>query len=216
MRLRCQPNGGCGGSGCRTRPGRRSPSSQRLSLTGTRSSRAGHTPRPLPARPLPPTPSSPPGGQRPSSRASRTPPSATLHDQGLRQGAGEGPEAPPLPSPSAPQPWADRWTRREGAAGPGHLSPPSRPGAHAGPSRELQAAWGSGRGRRGQQRGDPGEGLRRTDKTGPASCPRPAHGRASGRIRGPRSSAASLSCETGSHPPLFPPTSAPSPGRGEP
>lgn len=72
---------------------------------------------------------------------------------GRTPGAGEGPRgsSAPLPSPSAPHPQADRWTRQEGAAGPGHLSPPSQLGPQGLPragcteeSAGRQAAVGAG------------------------------------------------------------------------
>lgn len=69
-----------------------------------------------------------------------------------------GPQGFSLPSPSAPHPKADRWRRQEGAAGPGHLSPPSQHGPHgpalggAGGESGLEAgSWGWREGAEGME-----------------------------------------------------------------
>lgn len=225
VRLRCQPNGGVRWQrGTCTWPGRHSPSNQQLPLTSTSSSRSwAHPETPASQDPCPPRPPRHHG----VSRASRQPCPlphfmsrvCTREQVRARRSLLSPPRQRPSPGLTGGRDEREQLVQ-DTCPHPVSWGPMGLPrGTH----RAVARATGRVGLRKGAQRSTEVRPQGRPEAhlqdwpflLPPAARPRQAHGRASGRTRGPRSSAVSLSCETSSHPLLFPQPSAPSPwGRG--
>lgn len=220
VRLRCQPNGGVRWQrGTCTWPGRHSPSNQQLPLTSTSSSRSwAHPETPASQDPCPPRPPRHHG----VSRASRQPCPlphfmsrvCTREQVRARRSLLSPPRQRPSPGLTGGRDEREQLVQ-DTCPHPVSWGPTGLPrGTH----RAVARATGRVGLRKGAQRSTEVRPRGRPEAhlqdwpflLPPAARPRQAHGRASGRTRGPRSSAVSLSCETSSHPLLFPQPSAPS------